>query len=67
MTWRHEKDILPRHGLVPGASIADICCGIGDFAGTYDVVDAATTVQASSTESDGGSDKFFFVFISMEA
>lgn len=32
MTWRHEKDILPRHGLVPGASIADICCGIGDFA-----------------------------------
>ena len=32
MTWRHERDILPRHGLKPGMSIADICCGIGDFA-----------------------------------
>jgi ubiquinone/menaquinone biosynthesis C-methylase UbiE len=32
MTWRHERLLLPRHGLVPGASIADICCGIGDFA-----------------------------------
>lgn len=32
LTWRHEKDILPRHGLRPGMTIADICCGIGDFA-----------------------------------
>lgn len=32
MTWRHEKDILPRHGLKPGHEVADICCGIGDFA-----------------------------------
>ncbi|WP_313614323.1 class I SAM-dependent methyltransferase [Agrobacterium sp.] len=32
MTWRHERDILPRHGLRQGLTIADICCGIGDFA-----------------------------------
>ncbi|KUM25317.1 SAM-dependent methyltransferase [Mesorhizobium loti] len=32
MTWRHEKDILPRHGLREGLTVADICCGIGDFA-----------------------------------
>ena len=32
LTWRHEKKILPRHGLKPGMTIADICCGIGDFA-----------------------------------
>lgn len=32
MTWRHEKDILPRHGMREGLSIADICCGAGDFA-----------------------------------
>jgi ubiquinone/menaquinone biosynthesis C-methylase UbiE len=32
MTWRHERAILPRHGLKDGMSIADICCGIGDFA-----------------------------------
>ncbi|WP_184364080.1 class I SAM-dependent methyltransferase [Rhizobium sp. BK602] len=32
MTWRHEREILPRHGLREGMSIADICCGIGDFA-----------------------------------
>jgi ubiquinone/menaquinone biosynthesis C-methylase UbiE len=32
MTWRHERDILPRHGLKPGMTVADICCGIGDFA-----------------------------------
>ena len=32
MTWRHEKDILPRHGLAEDMKIADICCGIGDFA-----------------------------------
>jgi ubiquinone/menaquinone biosynthesis C-methylase UbiE len=32
MTWRHEQAILPRHGLKPGMSMADICCGIGDFA-----------------------------------
>jgi len=32
LTWRHERSILPRHGLQPGMKIADICCGIGDFA-----------------------------------
>lgn len=32
MTWRHERTILPRHGLKQGMSMADICCGIGDFA-----------------------------------
>jgi ubiquinone/menaquinone biosynthesis C-methylase UbiE len=32
MTWRHEREILPRHGLRCGMVIADICCGIGDFA-----------------------------------
>jgi ubiquinone/menaquinone biosynthesis C-methylase UbiE len=32
MTWRHEREILPRHGLRSGLAIADICCGIGDFA-----------------------------------
>ncbi|MGK9171233.1 class I SAM-dependent methyltransferase [Inquilinus limosus] len=32
MTWRHERSILCRHGLKEGLSVADICCGIGDFA-----------------------------------
>ncbi len=32
MTWRHEKHVLPRHGIGEGMKIADICCGIGDFA-----------------------------------
>ncbi|MBA5802791.1 class I SAM-dependent methyltransferase [Rhizobium changzhiense] len=32
MTWRHERELLPRHGLRSGLVIADICCGIGDFA-----------------------------------
>ncbi|AHK45354.1 MULTISPECIES: class I SAM-dependent methyltransferase [Ensifer] len=32
MTWRHERSILPRHGLRPGIAMADVCCGIGDFA-----------------------------------
>jgi ubiquinone/menaquinone biosynthesis C-methylase UbiE len=32
MTWRHERHILPRHGMRKGLAIADICCGIGDFA-----------------------------------
>lgn len=32
MTWRHERQLLPRHGLKPGMQVADICCGIGDFA-----------------------------------
>lgn len=32
MTWRHERKMLPRHGLRPGMTMADICCGIGDFA-----------------------------------
>jgi len=32
MTWRHERTILPRHGMTSALSMADICCGIGDFA-----------------------------------
>ena len=32
MTWRHERHILPRHGIAEGMKVADICCGIGDFA-----------------------------------
>ncbi|TPI67876.1 class I SAM-dependent methyltransferase [Mesorhizobium sp. B2-8-9] len=32
MTWRHERAILPRHGMRAGIVMADICCGIGDFA-----------------------------------
>ncbi len=32
MTWRHERSILQRHGLRPGIAMADVCCGIGDFA-----------------------------------
>ncbi|MGO4836031.1 class I SAM-dependent methyltransferase, partial [Rhizobiaceae sp. 2RAB30] len=32
MTWRHERGILQRHGVRPGMAVADICCGIGDFA-----------------------------------
>ncbi|MEE4590225.1 class I SAM-dependent methyltransferase, partial [Streptomyces antimycoticus] len=29
---RHEREILPRHGMQAGIAMADICCGIGDFA-----------------------------------
>ena len=32
LTWRHERKLLPQHGLRPGMHVADICCGIGDFA-----------------------------------
>jgi ubiquinone/menaquinone biosynthesis C-methylase UbiE len=32
LTWRHERNLLSRHGLRPGMDVADICCGIGDFA-----------------------------------
>lgn len=32
LTWHHERHLLPRHGLVPGMKMADVCCGIGDFA-----------------------------------
>ena len=32
MTWRHEREILPRHGMKSGLAVADVCCGIGDFA-----------------------------------
>jgi ubiquinone/menaquinone biosynthesis C-methylase UbiE len=32
ITWRHERNLLARHGLTPGMKMADICCGIGDFA-----------------------------------
>jgi ubiquinone/menaquinone biosynthesis C-methylase UbiE len=30
--WEHEKELLHRHGLRPGMRIADIGCGLGDFA-----------------------------------
>lgn len=30
--WGQEKIILARHGLREGMRIADVCCGIGDFA-----------------------------------
>lgn len=32
IVWAHERELLRRHGLRKGARIADICCGIGDFA-----------------------------------
>jgi ubiquinone/menaquinone biosynthesis C-methylase UbiE len=32
MTWRHEQYALRRHGLTEGMRVADVCCGIGDFA-----------------------------------
>ncbi|HUX40509.1 MAG TPA: methyltransferase domain-containing protein [Rectinemataceae bacterium] len=32
MTWRHERKLLAKHGLANGMVVADICCGIGDFA-----------------------------------
>ncbi len=32
LTWRHEREIVQRHGMKPGIVMADICCGIGDFA-----------------------------------
>lgn len=32
LTWRHEQHALARHGLQKGLTVADICCGIGDFA-----------------------------------
>lgn len=32
LAWHHERGILPRHGLKRGMKVADICCGIGDFA-----------------------------------
>lgn len=32
MTWRHERQLLRKHGLKKRMHIADICCGIGDFA-----------------------------------
>ncbi|MEZ4382831.1 MAG: class I SAM-dependent methyltransferase [Nannocystaceae bacterium] len=30
--WHHERDLLREHGLKEGMKVADICCGIGDFA-----------------------------------
>ena len=30
--WEQEKHYFPRHGLRKGMKVADICCGIGDFA-----------------------------------
>ena len=30
--WQEERKVLQRHGLREGMRVADICCGIGDFA-----------------------------------
>jgi ubiquinone/menaquinone biosynthesis C-methylase UbiE len=46
LTWRHEKDILPRHGLREGMRVADICCGIGDFAALISRTFAPTELVA---------------------
>ncbi len=32
IVWHHERDLLAAHGLREGMKVADICCGIGDFA-----------------------------------
>jgi len=32
LTWQHERSMLPHHGMREGLTVADICCGIGDFA-----------------------------------
>lgn len=32
IVWAHERALLRRHGLADKMRIADICCGIGDFA-----------------------------------
>lgn len=32
MAWEHERHLLPKHGLRENMHVADICCGIGDFA-----------------------------------
>ena len=32
LTWHHERHLLTRHGLRPCMAMADVCCGIGDFA-----------------------------------
>ena len=50
MTWRHERGLLRKHGLRPGMRIADICCGIGDFAAllanTFDPVEVVALDHA---------------------
>lgn len=30
--WEHEREKLGWHGWRPGLQVADVCCGIGDFA-----------------------------------
>ena len=30
--WHHERHLLAEHGLREGMTVADVCCGIGDFA-----------------------------------
>jgi ubiquinone/menaquinone biosynthesis C-methylase UbiE len=32
IVWNHERELLRRHGLRQRMRVADICCGIGDFA-----------------------------------
>jgi SAM-dependent methyltransferase len=32
LLWPMEKDVLVRHGLLPGMKVADVCCGCGDVA-----------------------------------
>jgi ubiquinone/menaquinone biosynthesis C-methylase UbiE len=32
IVWEHERERLSWHGLRPGLRVADVCCGLGDFA-----------------------------------
>jgi ubiquinone/menaquinone biosynthesis C-methylase UbiE len=32
MTWHHEKHLLRKHGAKEKMCVADVCCGLGDFA-----------------------------------
>ncbi len=44
--WKSERELMPRHGLTRGMKIADICCGIGDFAALVHREFAPTQVVA---------------------
>lgn len=53
MTWRHERELLQKHGLKPGMRIADVCCGIGDFAAllshTFDPIEVVALDHAQGS------------------
>jgi len=44
--WDSERHLLPRHGLDHGMRVADICCGIGDFAALVHKEFAPTQIVA---------------------